>query len=65
MDGGVLTSVACRAASFFRSSDPRFAISLVVSVKLCLHTSGASIKTLLSLKAFKKKKEEEELTAQS
>ena len=30
------TRVACCAANFFKSSDPRFAIALVVSVKSCL-----------------------------
>ena len=34
-----LTVVACNAASFFKSSDPRFAISRVDSVRSCLWKS--------------------------
>ena len=30
------TSVACNAASFFRSSEPRFTMARVVSVRSCL-----------------------------
>lgn len=32
------TAVACNAASFFKSSEPRFAISRVDSVRSCLLT---------------------------